>query len=83
MGIVAYCYMTEIFVFLWEFYFCFEGWGWLLWVPKSAIPAHLVLRVRSPGRGALLPRAYDESPLKAQECGRGGSHAQHLTKRLK
>ena len=30
MGIVAYCYMTEIFMFLWEFYFCFEGWGWLL-----------------------------------------------------
>ena len=50
---------------------------------KSKVPTHFVLRAQSPSRRALLPRTYDESPLKAQECGRGRSHAQHLTKRLK
>ena len=50
---------------------------------KSKVPTHFVLRAQSPSRGALLPRTYDESPLKAQKCGRGRSHAQHLTKRLK
>ena len=55
----------------------------LVWGLKFEIPAHFTLRAQSPGRGALLPRTYDESPLKAQECGRGRSHAQHLTKRLK
>ena len=54
-----------------------------LWGPKSEVPAHFVFKAQSPGRGALLPRTYDESPSKASECGRGRSHAQHLTKRLK
>ena len=55
----------------------------LVWGLKFGIPAHFTLRARCPSRGAPLPRMYDESPLMAQECGRGRSYAQHLTKRLK
>ena len=55
----------------------------LLWGLKFEIPAYFTLKAQGPSRGALLPRTYDESPLMAQECGRGQSHAQQLTKRLK
>ena len=50
---------------------------------KFEVSAHFTFRAQDPGREALLPRTHDESPKKAQGCGRGQSHAQHLTKHLK
>ena len=47
------------------------------------VPAHFTLKAQDPGRGDLLPRTHNENPKKAQGCGRGRSHAQHLTRHLK
>ena len=74
--------LNEIISFSWDNYML-ANLRYILWGPKFEVPTHFVFRAQSPGRGALLLRTYDESPSKAQECGRGRSHAQHLTKRLK
>ena len=52
-----------------------------LWGPKSEVPTHFVLKAQSPGRGALLLRARNESSLKVQRCGRERLYARHLTKK--
>ena len=53
-------------------------WGWGICGPDP-----LYIRAQDPGRGDPLPRTQNESPKKAQECGRGRSHAQHPPRHLK
>ena len=54
-----------------------------MWGREICGPGSLYIRAQGPGRGDLLSRTRNESPKKAQGCGRGQSHAQYPTRHLK
>ena len=68
--------MVEMLIYIYIYiYICGAG--------EFEVPTHFTLRAQDPGRGNLLLRMHNESPKKTQGCGRGRSHAQHLTRHLK
>ena len=54
-----------------------------MWGRRICGPGPLYIRARDPSRGDLSPRTHNESPKKAQGCGRERSHAQHPIGHLK
>ena len=54
-----------------------------MWGRGICGPGPLYIRAQDPGRGDPLLRTHNESPKKAQGCGRGRSHAQHPPRNLK